>query len=248
MPSRSIHLETDGMAPEIELPLRAVATELGSRGIEVGVDGELARPDESVVICAEGNATSFPRAWRVSPEITHGLVHLTRGEETIEIPWTVPRSALRRLPPTILARGSGDPRQARMMARTAEELYRRRAGCRFAVWGSLSDEGGERAFDEVHTEPSASDLQRLLCSSSAVFDPAVALGDATPLPWMAEAVGVAVVVSAEHPFPAGIRVSEWSPESFADALETALALGDSGSARRVEDSAKQLLEALGIDA
>jgi hypothetical protein len=248
MPSRSIHLETDGMSPEIELPIRSVVTELGSRGIEVVVDGDLARPDGSVVICSEGNPISFSQAWRVSPEIAHGLVHLTRGEETIEMRWTAPRSVLRRLPPTILARGTGDSRQARMMARTAEELDRRRVGCRFALWGSLSDEAAERAFAEVHTEPSASDLQRLLCSCSAVFDPAVALGDATPLPWMAEAVGVAVVVSAEHPFPGGIRVSEWSPESFADALVSALALETSGSARRVEDSAKQLLEALGIDA
>ena len=248
MPSKAIHLETDGMAPEIELPLRAVATELGSRGIEVIVDGGFSRPDESVVICSEGNATSFPQAWRVSTEIARGLVHLTRGEKTIEIRWTAPRSALRRLPPTILARGSGDSRQERMMARTAEELVRRRAGCRFALWGSLSDEACERAFDEVHTDPSASDLQRLLCSSSAVFDPAVALGDATPLPWMAEAVGVPVVVSAEHPFSAGIRVSEWSPESFADALESALALEASEGTRRVEESARQLLEALGIDA
>lgn len=248
MPTKSIHLETDGMAPEIELSLRAVLTELGSRGIQVVVDGELSRPDGSVVICSEGNAISFPQAWRVSAGVANGLVRLVRGEEAFEIPWTAPRVAPRRLPPTILARSSGDSRQARMMARTAEELVRRRAGCRFTLWGSPSDEAGGRVYDEVHTEPSASDLQRLLCSSSAIFDPAAALGDETPLPWMAEAVGVAVVVSAEHPFPGGIRVAEWSPESFADALERACALDASPGARTVESSAQQLLEALGIDA
>ena len=248
MPSKSIHLETDGMSPEIELSLRSVLTELGSRGIQVVVDGELSRPAESVVICSEASATSFPQAWRVSPGIANGLVRLARGEEAVEIPWTASRGALRRLPPTILARSRGDSRQARMMARTAEELYRRRSGCRFALWGFPSDEAGGRAFDEVHTEPSASDLQRLLCSSSAIFDPAVALGDETPLPWMAEAVGVAAVVSTEHSFQGGIRVAEWSPESFADALERALALDASESARSAESSAQQLLEALGIDA
>lgn len=249
MPSRTIHLATDGMAPEIELALRSLLTELGgSRGIQVVVDGELSRQDHAVVICSGQSATSFPQGWRASSEIARGLVHLARGDEKIEIPWTAPRIALRRLPPTILARAGGDSRQARMMARTAEELDRRRAGCRFALWGFPSDESGGRVYDEVHTEPSASDLQRLLCSSSAVLDPAVALGDATPLPWMAEAVGVAVVVSAEHPFPGGIRVAERSPESFADALERAVALGVSPEARTVEDSARQLLEALGLDA
>jgi len=248
MPSKSIHLETDGMAPEIELPLRVVMTQLSSLGIQVVVDGELSRPSDSVVICSEANVNSFPQAWRVSPEIANGLVQLTRGEETVEIPWTAPRIALRRLPPTILARSSAGSRPARMMARTAEELDRRGVGCRFAIWGSPAAEAGGRAYYEVHTEPAASDLHRLLCSSSAVFDPAVELGDATPLPWMAEAVGVAAVVPAEHPFPGGIRVAEWSPESFADALERALALDDLEGARTVESSAQQLLEAFGIDA
>lgn len=248
MPSKSIHLDTDGMAAEIELPLRAMLTELGSRGIEVVVDGERSRPEESIVICSEGNATSFPQAWRVSPEVAHGLVHLTRGEETVGIPWTASRIAPRRLPPTILARGSGGSRRARMMARTAEELDRRRVECRFAIWGYPSVDAGGRAYDEVHTEPSASDLHRLLCSSSAIFDPAGELGDATLLPWMAEAVGVAAVVSADHPFPGGIRVAEWSHESFADALARALTLDASEDARTVESSAQQLLEAFGIDA
>jgi hypothetical protein len=248
MPSRSIHLDTDGMAPEIELPLRALATELGSRGIRVVVDGELSRSDDAIVICSERNATLFQQAWRVSPEIERGLIHLSRGEETVAIPWTAPRVALRRLPPAILARGSGDSRQARMMARTAEELDRRRTGCRFVLWGASPTEGDGRVHDEIHTELSASDLLRLLCSSSAIFDPATTAAEATPLPWMAEAVGVAVVVSTEHPFPGGIRVAEWSSESFADALESAVALDAAPGARRVEDSAQQLLEAIGIDA
>jgi hypothetical protein len=55
-------------------------------------------------------------------------------------------------------------------------------------------------------------------------------------------------VSTEHPFPGGIRVAEWSSESFADALESAVALDAAPGARRVEDSAQQLLEAIGIDA
>ena len=236
------------MPPEIELSLRSVLTELSSRGVRVVVDGGLARQDESVVICAEGNAASFPHAWRVSPEIALGIVHLTRGQKTLAFPWIASRVAPRRLPPTILARTSGGSRQTKMMARTAEELDRRRAGYRFALWGPSSSETGVRAYDEVHTELSSSDLQRLLCSSSAVFDPAATIADATPLAWMAEAVGVPAVVSAEHPFSGGIRVEEWSPESFADGLERAFALDASESARTIESSAQQLLEALVIDA
>jgi hypothetical protein len=247
MPSKSIHLETEGMTAEIEIPLRAIASELGTRGLEVVVDGELARPHHSIVICSARSATSFQGAWRVSPELAHGVVHLTRGEETVEIPWTVSRVAPRRLPPAILVRESGDSRQARMTERTAEELTRRRVECRFALWQSPAIEGGGRVYDEVHTELAASDLLRLLCSSSAIFDPAGAREVATSLPWMAEAVGVAVVVSAEHPFPGGIRVAEWSPESFADALERAISLDASPAPRTIEESAQQLLEAFGID-
>jgi len=248
MPSKSIHLETDGMPPEIELSLRSVLAEAGSRGVRVVVDGGVARPDESVVICAEANAASFPQAWRVSSEIARGLVQLARGEETLALPWTASRVGSRRLPPTILARIGSGSRQAKMMARTAEELDRRRTGCRFALWGSSSSETGVRAYDEVHAELSSSDLQRLLCSSSAVFDPAATVAEATPLAWMANAVGVPAVVSAEHPFSGGIRVEEWSPESFADGIERACALDASEGARTIESSAQQLLEALGIDA
>jgi hypothetical protein len=244
MPSKSIHLETDGMAPEIELPLRALTSELRARGIEVVVDGELPRGDESVIICSEGNAASFPQGWRVSPNIARGRVQFARGEGVVEIPWTAPRIALRRLPPTILARGSADSRPARMMARIAEELHRRRAGFRIALWGSSSAAAEERACDELHADPSAVDLSRLLCSSSAILE--LTTGETSPLPWMAEAVGVATVITAEHPFPGGIRVAEWSAESFADALERAVALDGSPGAQTVESSARLLVEALGI--
>ncbi|MFN2442684.1 MAG: hypothetical protein ABR517_08375 [Thermoanaerobaculia bacterium] len=250
MPSKTIHLETEGMSPEIELALRAVVAGLESRGAGVMVDGDRAGAGDDVVICAERNPTSFREAWRVAPEIENGLVRLVRGEDAIELPWSVVAPvASRRLPRAILAAGGSDSRRMRMMVRTAEELDRRRARCRFALWGPPpSPIAGMRGLDEIHTELSSDDLLRLLMSSCAVFDPAESPAEATALPWMGAAVGIAVVVAAEHPFAGGLRVAEWSPESFADVLERAVELEAPPGKPAVEPPAQRLLEAFGIDA
>lgn len=149
----------------------------------------------------------------------------------------------------ILFIGGEAGRRTRMMAKTFEAL-RRRGGLPIVIWRSLPDELLRQRFPgEVHSDPSAPELGRLLASAAAlveVSDEATAEGMLVAA--IGRASGIPTVVHAALPvpeWPGRIAVSEWSGEAFADAaLEAARLPGNPELSAAIRREAGAQLAAL----
>lgn len=248
MSSSGVHFEVEGVAPEVELGLIALASALGNLGIPATLDSGRSPARDSIVIASSAKPAFFDQAWRVEDEIREGRLRFTRGDALLEVPWSIPAMThSRRHPPLVLIRGGSESRRIRMATRTNEELARRKSTIHMGVWGGISSGGApQRGFSELHLEPGAVELGRLLLSAAAVFEAADEQDDFTPLPWMALAAGVPRVLSAAHPLAGGEGVADWSPESFADAVERAVT-HRAGQRLTLEQDAARVAEAFGLE-
>ncbi|HVR42638.1 MAG TPA: hypothetical protein VMS56_04265 [Thermoanaerobaculia bacterium] len=236
--------------PELVLAARAVAEALAARGAAAVVtdDGwpDALDPAAAVISLCEREAVATPPTWHLA--ITGSELEMRRGAEpcgraplAIAVPVERP---FRR----VLVAGTGTPgRLLRMIGRTAAALRARRAGVTIAFWGEIPEElHRDHLLGEVHPDPDADELARLLATAGCILDPADEPEERNVIASLGPAAGIPTVVFGRGG-PGMLAVGEWSGEALAEGVLEALGR-PRGKARGGEEAAELVAKAVGLAA
>ncbi|HSN68390.1 MAG TPA: hypothetical protein VLV48_04040, partial [Thermoanaerobaculia bacterium] len=162
MPTDVITFAVDAAAPpELALAVEGLAAGLGDlgRACEVLVDPwPEALAGRSTVIDVGAGEADFGR-WRLDGGPAPDLELTSASGRSTPIPFSLPAVPSRRKGRArLLVIGAESQLRSRMLMKLFDAL-RRRGGCEVIVWREVSDElARQKMADEVHPEPSASEL------------------------------------------------------------------------------------------